>query len=156
MRLILVAAAFLAPTAVFAAPLSLVCRGEARYVEDESTTGSTTGADGYPKTATYDSARNVRSPERFRFEIDEAGSGRVKPPRVQIPLLKSGGRDGWWTLASVAVTDTEIRAQYAFNPFNKPRVQIDRRTGEVEIVGFRFTFAGMCETAPDETAPRKF
>ncbi|WP_309644752.1 hypothetical protein [Phenylobacterium sp.] len=156
MRVILAATVLLAPSTALAAPLNLICRGEARYVLEETTTGQTTGADGYPSATSFNSERAMRTSETFRFEIGEDGTGRVKPPRVQIPLLRSGGKDGWWPLASAAVGENDIHAQFSFNFLNKPRVQIDRRTGDIEVAGYQFSFNGACEPAPDDTAPRKF
>lgn len=72
--------------------------------------------------------------------------GRIRLPEKLIPPIHSGGdHQHWWQLEDVIVGSSEIRASYRLNGLNKPKVRIDRRTGEINIRGTGQDFAGICE-----------
>lgn len=76
------------------------------------------------------------------------GGGRIHLPRSLIPPIHSGGtaRDGWWDLYDVEQDRGLIRATYHLNGANKPRVNIDRRTGRIQIKGiYNYRFNGSCD-----------
>jgi hypothetical protein len=72
--------------------------------------------------------------------------GRIRLPQKLIPPLNSGGdHQHWWQLTDVIVGENEIRASYRLNGLNKPRLRIDRRTGEITIKGTGQDFSGTCD-----------
>jgi hypothetical protein len=83
-----------------------------------------------------------------------SGDDRIRMPRTMLPLIR-GGREGWFKLKSVKVTDRAITASAAVNVLNNPKVHIDRLTGTISINGKAGSYSGQCE-AVDPKAQRKF
>lgn len=74
------------------------------------------------------------------------GGGRIRLPRKLIPPIHSRGSEGWWDLQDVASGPDRITGTYRLNGLNKPRVQIDRRSGRVTIQGMSdYGFRGTCD-----------
>ncbi|MBH1966383.1 MAG: hypothetical protein I8H77_18710 [Comamonadaceae bacterium] len=71
-----------------------------------------------------------------------------------IPPLKNGGIDGWWPLDDVQMSSDRITASYRINGLNRLRVNIDRRSGMVEIKD-KPGFTGKCDQG-DWGAGRRF
>jgi len=72
--------------------------------------------------------------------------GRIRLPDKLIPPLNSGGdHQHWWQLDKLAVSDAEIRASYRLNGLNKPKLRIDRSSGEISIKGTGQDFSGICQ-----------
>ena len=72
--------------------------------------------------------------------------GRIRLPEKLIPPLNSGGdHQHWWQLNDLIVGADEIRASYRLNGLNKPKLKIDRRTGEISIKGTGQDFSGTCD-----------
>ncbi|RYF42283.1 MAG: hypothetical protein EOO25_07220 [Comamonadaceae bacterium] len=81
--------------------------------------------------------------------------GRVRLSGPLIPLLNNGGAGGgWWELDNVRIGRDEIRATYALNGLNKPRLFIDRHSGRITIDGIE-TFRGSCDSV-DQRGGRRF
>ena len=75
------------------------------------------------------------------------GRGRIRLPRNLIPPLHSRGTQGWWDLTDVRVDRNSISAQYRLNGLNRPRINIDRRSGRISIRGTAgYAFRGTCDT----------
>jgi hypothetical protein len=153
----LIAAAVLAaPSLALAEPLELVCNGEAVKAEVESTSGALRNSDGDTATAHMDRVSKVRSSQRFRFRFEDDGTGAVKVPGALVPSINAGGKDGWWPLIGVVMTDADIHGGFALNFINKPKFVIDRRTGDVDLKGAGLRFSGACERVTDAAEARKF
>ena len=72
--------------------------------------------------------------------------GRIRLPEKLIPPLNSGGdHQHWWPLTDVIVGRNEVRASYRLNGLNKPKIDIDRQTGEISIKGTGQDFSGICD-----------
>ncbi|AGH48622.1 hypothetical protein G432_04475 [Sphingomonas sp. MM-1] len=72
--------------------------------------------------------------------------GRIRLPEKLIPPINSGGdHRHWWQLDDLIVGQNEIRASYRLNGLNKPKIRIDRETGEINIKGTGQDFSGTCE-----------
>jgi hypothetical protein len=79
------------------------------------------------------------------LQID-GDDGRIRLPEKLIPPLNSGGdHQHWWQLNDVIVGENEIRASYRLNGLNKPKLKIDRQTGEISIKGTGQDFSGICD-----------
>jgi hypothetical protein len=107
----------------------------------------------------YDYGRiNETRPEVFDASLTIQtweGGGRIRLPRSMIPPINSRGNNGWWELSDVSVEPDTIRATYRLNGLNKPRVNIDRRSGRVTIAGTAdYGFRGTCDLIGHE--PRRF
>lgn len=70
--------------------------------------------------------------------------GRIHLGKSLVPPINSGGSNGWWDLENLAVTQDKISATYRLNGMNKPRINVDRRSGRIEIKGMT-TFSGHCD-----------
>lgn len=82
------------------------------------------------------------------------GGGRVHLTGKLVPPLHGGGNDGWWPLEELQMTPERITARYHVNALSRPRVEIDRRSGLVEIKGSP-GFSGKCDLG-DWGAGRRF
>jgi len=78
------------------------------------------------------------------------GQGRVRLPKRLLPALASGGDNGWWPLRDVQVSPDRIQASYRLNGLNKPKLEIDRRSGHIRIDGVE-TFEGTCNAVEPGT-----
>ncbi|MCX9147459.1 hypothetical protein [Erythrobacter sp. WG] len=124
--------------------LTLVCWGEGRRP-------STNVAGGYA----WDSNRHKFVPhtylnnttQEFDSEVQvelHDDWGRIHLTGKLVPAIHSGGNNGWWELENVHVGPDTITARYRLNGLNKPRIEIDRRSGRIKIMGAT-TFRGECE-----------
>jgi hypothetical protein len=83
------------------------------------------------------------------------GGGRIRLPKKLIPPINTRGTDGWWDLQDVSVGPDTISARYRLNGLNKPEMTIDRRSGEIRIVGaVSYAFRGECDLVGADDARR--
>ncbi|MCG9892993.1 MAG: hypothetical protein MH252_18210 [Thermosynechococcaceae cyanobacterium MS004] len=71
--------------------------------------------------------------------------GKIHLTGKLIAPINSGGVDGWWNLDDLNVTPSRITGRYRMNALNRPRVDIDRRTGQIAINGIE-RFRGTCDS----------
>ena len=84
------------------------------------------------------------------------GGGRISLPKKLIPPINSRGRDGWWELYDVDAGPDVIHAKYRLNGLNKPSITINRRSGQITILGTSpYAFKGGCDLV-DSTDKRRF
>lgn len=134
--------------------LTLVCYGQGEH----AVFNSHSGYEWNNKSKRYEpTQRTETANEQFQtgvqFEFRD-GSGRVHLSDKMIPPLNSGGVDGWWQLEDVQMSPDRITARYRVSALNRLSVNIDRRTGLVEIKD-RPGFSGKCDQG-DWGASRKF
>ncbi|WP_300116622.1 hypothetical protein [Sphingobium sp.] len=86
-----------------------------------------------------------------------AGGGRIKLPAKLIPPIHSRGtNDGWWDVYAVSIQPDHVSGEYRLNGLNKPRIQINRMSGQISIKGTGdYAFRGTCDTV-DAAAHRRF
>lgn len=138
------------------ARLELICTGTARYQTQSTTTGTATNSYGATANGRVTTTAPGRSQEQYRVIIEGAG-GKVKVPRALQPNLGGPGLgDNWWALRDVSITADRISARWQHNIIEKPKMVIDRRTGDIEVSGLIGSFSGTCERAPDEPETRRF
>lgn len=144
------------PAAALAEEFHLSCSGIASRVRTTTTFANAsadfTNSSAHGTATTYSRAESA---DRLLIEVDDKGP-RIRVPPTLLPPLRGGGKDGWWELTDVNVTDEEIAAKFALNPINQPRVRVDRRTGDIQISGFGSGFRGTCERFEVDPAARKF
>jgi hypothetical protein len=88
--------------------------------------------------------------------VDVTGAdGRVRIPDRWLPPLHTHAADGWRTLNSLTVSDTEIRGRFQINFLLRPTLVISRLTGRVDIVG-QGRFAGECQPYQPGVTARRF
>lgn len=136
--------------------LSLTCPGTGTHIETEQTVGSASNSFGGQASGSAETYRQASVRERLRVRL-RGVEAEVKVPRVLIPAVNRSGTDGWFKVTDVVVSDAKIEGRFALNVFNKPRLVIDRHTGDIDVKGsFGFSFSGTCEKAEDEPTATKF
>ncbi|WJF89930.1 hypothetical protein QS306_12600 [Paraburkholderia bonniea] len=134
---------------------TLVCNGSG-FVSDTQTTQAqeySYQSHSFEKSVT--GTTSVRKPFSGTANVEiSAGSVRLKLPRDLVPVI-SDGRDAWYVLNNPFVGDHEITGNLRFNVLNKPKVRIDRMTGQISIASGFGEFNGNC-TAIDQNAAPKF
>ncbi len=142
------------PVEALADEFHLSCGGTASGIATSTTFGSAHedfGSGSVSGSATTYSRRETA--DRLLLEIDEAG-GRIRLPASMIPPIHNGGKNGWWPLTNVTVSETEVSGRFAVSLVNRGQFRIDRRTGDISIGQFGGGFRGQCEKFEPEE--RKF
>ncbi|RDV02448.1 hypothetical protein DXH95_10730 [Sphingorhabdus pulchriflava] len=124
--------------------LTLICWGEGR----KPGTQYRNGYEWNPRRDRYEYRGRIESgTQEFDSEVQlefHDGLGRIHLTGRMIPPIHSGGRRGWWDLTNVRFTSDRITARYRLNGANKPKVEINRRTGRIKIDGIE-KFRGECD-----------
>lgn len=72
------------------------------------------------------------------------GRGRIRLGGKLVSPIHSGGDNGWWDIDNLVVTPDRITGQYRMNGMNKPRLEIDRRSQQINIRAAT-NFVGRCD-----------
>jgi hypothetical protein len=124
--------------------LTLICWGQGRKPTSTVSPGYAWNGDSnkfVPKTYVHNSTQRFDSEVQVELYGD---AGRIHLTGKLIPPTHSGGSNGWWPLNDVQMTPEKITARYRMNGINKPKVEIDRRTGRIKIDGIE-KFKGECD-----------
>ena len=81
--------------------------------------------------------------------------GRIHLGPSLVPPIHSGGHEGWWDLENLMVAPDRITATYRLNGLNKPKVDIDRRSGRIQLRG-QTEFSGQCDVGNWGAGQRRF
>lgn len=85
----------------------------------------------------------------------QGSEGEIRMPRTMLPPVR-GGKDGWFKLSNVQIKQNEITASVAVNPFNNPKLRLDRYSGSISISGKAGDYAGRCERFDPAQMQRAF
>jgi hypothetical protein len=124
--------------------LTLICWGEGRKPATGVSTGYAWNHDRHrfvPQTYIHNTTREFDSEVQVELHDDW---GRIHLTGKLVPPIHSGGSNGWWDLENVHVGPDTITARYRLNGLNKPRVEINRRSGRIKIDGIE-KFRGECD-----------
>lgn len=150
-------------------PLRLTCigGGSANKLDainsygSASVSGTAIGSGG---TATFDASGSssgtayVPRTQSFDDQVDlsiEHGEGRIRVPRVMLPLIR-GGENGWFKIKDLRISTDAITASVAINVINNPKLRVDRRTGVINLSGKAGDFVGRCRKVDPEVNGRQF
>jgi hypothetical protein len=136
-------------------PIHLICVGAGTAAKLSSTYGSFYDNRGNSAWGQVLSRRDRPFDDQVNVEISSDGQGRIRMPRAMLPVIR-GGKDGWFELGSIKMTDSEITAAAEVNFMNKPRVRLDRITGAISISGKAGDYSGECQAYDPAAVPRKF
>ena len=133
---------------------ALVCNGSGSV----SDTQSTNAQEYNYKTHSYDKSvtgtTSVRKPFNGTANVEiSQGSVRLKLPHDLVPAL-SDGRDAWYVLNNAFVGDREITGSVRFNLLNKPKVKIDRMTGQLSVSSGFGEFEANCSVVDSHAGPK--
>lgn len=126
--------------------LGLVCFGDGQRPGFATTYGYSWNS----RTRRYDYGnRTEMTGQQFDASVSIqfwSGGGHIRLPRKLVPPINSRGNDGWWDLYDVEMGADIIRAKYRLNGLNKPTITINRRSGQISIVGTNpYGFRGSCD-----------
>lgn len=156
-RLLLVTLALAAghaATAQEATTLNLVCFGDGAANKQRGGTFNAWDNEGDSAIGTV--TQNSREGFADQVNVQITGSqGQLRMPRAMLPLLR-GGKDGWFTLKNIKVTDADITGSVAVNPLNNPKMRIDRYTGVINLSGKAGDFVGKCQAYDPSKLERQF
>ncbi len=97
-----------------------------------------------------------RKPFNGSGYVEIAGNNaRIKLPSPMVPLL-SGGNGGWFIVNDLWVNDDEITGTVRINALNKPKLRIDRHSGQITLAGGFADFSGQCDLVRPDAPQRKF
>lgn len=134
--------------------LMLHCRGSGYKTEMETTNISSGLGSSDRKFSTV----NSKSKRDFSGSADVKigmGIARLHPPSEMVPKISDVDDEGWISIDELNTTEQQISGKVRFNLFNKPTVNINRLTGEINISSSKSSFTGECE-AVDLNAKPKF
>jgi len=142
-------------SAADAETLHLVCLGAGSANRFSSTSIYGMISSGQSAWGQAMSERSVGFDDQVDVEVNEAGTSRIRLPRAMLPRLR-GGKDGWFELNDVKITDAAITGTAQVNVINSPKVRLDRMTGRVSISGKAGDYSGECRKFDPAAVERKF
>lgn len=134
--------------------LSLMCFGGG--AANKPTFGSAYGwnNNGGSAGAVFSGQRSQGFEDQVSLRM-QGSEGQVRMPRTMLPPIR-GGQDGWFKLSNVQIKANEITASVSVNPFNSPKLRLDRYTGSISISGKAGDYSGQCERYDPATMQRRF
>ncbi|MEH2153338.1 hypothetical protein [Nostoc sp.] len=135
--------------------LTLICYGEGRKpgIENRNSYEWNSSRHRYELQNRVESSTDEFDSE-VQVEIRNM-QGKIHLTGKLIPLINSGGTDGWWNLKDLRVTPEQITGKYQVNGLNHPRVEIDRRSGRIAINGIE-DFRGTCDSGDWSNSRTRF
>ncbi|MDO9356165.1 MAG: hypothetical protein Q7T55_20875, partial [Solirubrobacteraceae bacterium] len=135
--------------------LTLVCYGEGSKPSVESRSGYRWD----PRRHRYEPMQEITSgTQGFDSEVQVEISGqrgRIHLTGKLVAPLHSGDVDHWWELTDLRVDRDRITGRYRMNGLNSPQVEIDRRSGRIQIDGIEH-FRGSCDQGQWGDDSRRF
>lgn len=133
---------------------ALLCQGSGSVLESQVTNGMEYD----DKTHSYNKSTSSSTVTHRSFNgaasVEIAGNSvRIQLPRELVPGINSA-RDGWFTLADVFAGEKEITGTLRLNAVNKPKVRIDRMTGQLTLASGLETFNGVCDKVDSNAGPK--
>lgn len=147
-------ALLLAASAADPQSVSLICGGAGAANRVATTTAFGMDSYGNSATGTAYGQRSVGFDDQVMVEITGT-TGRIRMPRAMLPPIR-GGKDGWFEIKNVHWAENEITASVGVNPFNNPKLRLDRIAGALSLSGKAGDFSGRCEPYDPATVVRKF
>ncbi|MCP3733214.1 hypothetical protein M9978_22680 [Sphingomonas sp. MG17] len=146
--------ALLAAQAATASRLDLVCLGAGSANQPDVRNGSAVDSNGNMAWGQSVGQRAVPFDDQVNLWVVQS-EGEIMLPRVMLPIIR-GGKNGWFKLKDLVITDREITGSAAVNPFNNPKVRVDRITGTISIAGKAGNYSGRCQRYDPATEKRAF
>jgi hypothetical protein len=154
MKPALIAALALLPRAALAQePLNLAldCAGIRAEMVQHTTSGTVRNPYDYTQAAEVQAEGWAVERHDARLTIVLQGdAGKLRPDWG--PTFGKKGVDGWYVIDGLAVRDDMISGQVAMGVISKPKLKIDRTTGDVHFGDFK----GVCEKSKVVPGERKF
>ena len=143
----------LIPAWASAQSLTLSCDGQGTVLTTQSTTVNQYDFKHKENRAAI-AQTQVRRPFSGSGTVEIAsGTGRMRIPDPMIPVLLSGGSNGWYPIENLVVGDREMTGVVHINFANQPKLRINRMTGKLSMSGGLSDFSADCSAA-DTTKPK--
>lgn len=132
----------------------LLCQGSGSVLESKVSNGMEYDekAHSYTKTTTTSTTDHRSFSGSANVEIS-GNTVRMKLPHELVPPLNKA-QDGWFTLENIFLGDQEITGVLHLNAFNKPKVRIDRITGQLSLSSGFQDFNGGCNKIDYSSGPK--
>lgn len=133
---------------------TLLCQGAGTVLESKVSNGMEYDE----KSRSYTKMNSTSTTDHRAFsgvtniEIS-SGTVRMKLPHELVPPINKA-QDGWFTLENTFIGDKEITGVLHLNAFNKPKVRIDRITGQLSLASGFQDFNGSCSKIDLNSAPK--
>lgn len=134
--------------------LHLVCAGGGAANRGTSTFAQGWDSDGNSAGAIINGQRSVGFEDQLQLWI-EGARGKARLPRALLPALR-GGKDGWFDVKDVKVSDNEITGTINVSIVNHPKMVLDRLSGTVSLSGKTGQFNGRCRKFDPANTERAF
>ncbi|MER2009865.1 MAG: hypothetical protein ABS939_20720 [Psychrobacillus sp.] len=133
---------------------TLLCQGSGSVLETRVSNGMEYDekAHSYKKMTSTSTTDHRAFSGTINVEIS-SNTVRMKLPHELIPLLNKA-QDGWLTLENTFVGDKEITGVLHLNALNKPKVRIDRVTGQLSLSSGLEDFNGNCNKVDFNSGPK--
>lgn len=132
----------------------LTCVGAGSATKQTSSNAFATNNYGQSASGVVTSTRDVGFEDQVNIEIVD-DVGKIRMPRTMLPRIR-GGKDGWFEIENLKVSEKEITGSAAVSFINSPKLRIDRLTGNVSISGKSGSFAATCRSYDPATVQRAF
>ena len=153
---LLTAAACAAVAQPSGAPLHLTCPGTrtAEVTEVSSVSISRDFDVTHDQTGSTHTQKVLTFPGRADVVVN-GNEVRVRLPTAMLPSSMSAS-DGWVGVSEATIDADKITGRLAYGRFAKPRLRIDRHTGEIDVRASDATFSGTCERSNEALDAQKF
>ncbi|CAB3798325.1 hypothetical protein LMG28688_04701 [Paraburkholderia caffeinitolerans] len=133
---------------------ALLCQGSGTVLDSQVSNGMVYDEKTHSYTKSTSSSTTSHRPFSGAVNVEIAGgSVRMKLPHDLVPKLNSA-QEGWFALENAFVGDREITGILHLNALNKPKVRIDRMTGQLTLASGFEDFSGSCAKVDSTSGPK--
>ena len=133
---------------------SLVCQGSGSVLESKVSNSMEYDQKSHSYTKSTSRSSTGHLPISGSVNVEISGSSvRLKLPHEMVPPMNSE-ESGWFTLVDTFVGDKEITGTLHLNFANKPKVRVDRMTGQISIANGLEDFSGNCNKIDTNSGPK--
>ncbi|MEC5397522.1 hypothetical protein [Uliginosibacterium sp. H1] len=136
------------------AATTLLCNGSGSVSDTQITNSQEYSYESHKFEKSSSGSTTVRKPFTGAAQVELSGDTvRMKFPQQLVPPL-SDGKDAWYVLSEPFVGDKEITGGVRFNLLNRPKVKIDRVSGQMTVSSGFADFNASCAKVDPDAAPK--
>ncbi len=143
------------PMTGFANDIILSCQGQGWVIATQTSTVNQfqPGKPGHNQTGVV--TTQIRRPFTGTGLVEiKTGEARMRVPDPMVPVLMSGGTEGWYPIEELSTGDSKITGVVHINMLSQPKFRIDRMTGKLSLSGGAGDFSGDCSAADTNAKPK--
>ncbi|MDT7517102.1 hypothetical protein [Rhodoferax mekongensis] len=135
--------------------LNLRCEGEGIYAVLETSNTNSERSD-KPGSSITNTTRQQTTRGAIRFRMNESGA-KIKLPLVMLPdVMSREDSSGWLNVVDLNVSSSEISGKIDLSVFASADLHIDRKSGDLKIVGYNRKYNGICSRDSGSDQDTKF